>query len=142
MPTFAKGIFKPKNPSKYMGMKTIWYKSSWELVVMNMLDTNTSIMQWASESIKIPYKDPLTNRNTVYVPDFFVVYVDKNNKKHVELWEIKPKKQAFRESVGRSKVNQTEYIKNMAKWEACRIFCKQQNINFRILTEDDIFMKT
>ena len=36
--------------------------------------------KWASESIKIPFQNPLTGRHTVYVPDFFIQYNNKNGK--------------------------------------------------------------
>jgi hypothetical protein len=35
--------------------------------------------------------------------------------------------------------NQEQYIKNMAKWEAASKWCRQQNVKFRIINEDDIF---
>ena len=50
---------------------------------LKMCDENEAIQQWASESIKIPYRDPLTGKPTIYVPDFLVVFVD--NKKSNEL---------------------------------------------------------
>lgn len=135
----SRGRYQVKNPEKYVGNRTPIYRSSWELRVCMMLDNNPAIQKWTSEGIRIPYRCPLTGRQTVYVPDFFVHFVDKHGKQRAELWEIKPSNQAFRENVGRSKVNQAHYIKNMAKWEAARAFCKQQGIFFRIISEKDIF---
>ena len=103
---FAQGAFKLKNPEKYVGNGTPRYRSSWEFAVMKMCDENPGIQQWASESIKIPYRDPLTGKHTVYVPDFLVMYTDKNQTKHAELWEIKPRSQAVLEAVGKNKHNQ------------------------------------
>lgn len=136
---FAKSHYKLKNPEKYIGLGTPLYRSSWEMAVMKMFDENPAIQEWASESIKIPYRDPLTGKNTVYVPDFLVVYVDKNQKRHVELWEVKPAKQAFLESVGKNVYDQAQFVRNMAKWEVARRWCKKQGILFRIVTENDIF---
>jgi TnsA endonuclease N terminal len=136
---FAKSHYKLKNPEKYIGLGVPLYRSSWELVVMKMCDENPAIQQWASESIKIPYRDPLTGKQTVYVPDFFVVYIDRNQKKHAELWEIKPRNQAVIEAVGKDKYRQAHYIKNMAKWEVARQFCKQAGLVFRVVTEEDLF---
>ena len=56
----AKGKFTPKNPEKYIGQRDPTYRSSWELSFMLFCDNNPAIENWASESIKIPYKDPLT----------------------------------------------------------------------------------
>lgn len=136
---FASGKFTMKNPQKYIGTKIPQYRSSWEFSFMNFCDTSPSIQKWASEAINIPYKDPLSGRNTIYVPDFFIQYLDKNNKLNVELIEIKPSSQQIFEKVGKSKYNQAQYIKNQAKWAAAYAWCKQQGIKFRILNENDLF---
>lgn len=139
MAKFAQGRFEMKNADKYVGKKTPLARSSWEFVFMRMLDENPGVINWASESIQIPYQDPLTGRYTIYVPDFFMVYVDKTGKKHAEVIEVKPASQTFREQVGKSKYNQEQYIKNLAKWEAAQAWCKQQGIVFRVVNEGDIF---
>jgi len=139
MTKFAQGKFALKNPDKYVGNRSPTYRSSWEWAVMNMCDNNPSIAKWASEAIKIPYRCPLTGKQTIYVPDFFVNYIDKNGKQHAEVWEVKPASQAIREKVGKNKMNQAHYIKNMAKWEAARAWCSQQGIMFRVISENDIF---
>ncbi len=139
MPKFAKGKFTMKHPEKYVGTKMPIYRSSWEWHFMNFCDTNESIQKWASEAINIPYRDPLTNRNTIYVPDFFIQYVDKSGKMHVELIEIKPASQQLLERVGKNKYNQAQYVKNQAKWAAANAWCRQQGIKFRVLNQNDIF---
>lgn len=139
MPRFAKSFYQVKNPEKYIGTKQPYARSSWEFVFMKTLDEHPGVLHWASENVKIPYRDPLTNKSTVYVPDFFVVYVDKNKKQHAELIEVKPESQSLRESVGKNAVNQAQYIKNLAKWEAAHTWCKQKGITFRVITEKDIF---
>jgi hypothetical protein len=136
---FSQGSYKVKNPDKYIGVGAPRFRSSWELSVMKMCDENPAIEHWASESVKIPYRDPLTGKATIYVPDFLVVFVDKNGKKKAELWEIKPSNQAIKESVGKNKYNQAQYIKNVVKWEAAKNWCKQNNVQFRIITEKDLY---
>ena len=126
MPKFAQGRFEMKNPSKYVGKGKPLARSSWEFVFMRMLDEHPGVQNWASESVQIPYRDPLTGRHTIYVPDFFIVYSDKNGK-------------TLRERVGKSRYNQEQYVKNLAKWEAAVAWCKQQNIRFRVINEEDIF---
>jgi hypothetical protein len=106
---------------------------------MRTCDENPSIQKWASESIKIPYRDPTTGKQTIYVPDFLIVYVDKDGKKHAELVEIKPANQTMLEQVGKNFGRQMQYVKNMAKWEAARAYAKQMNITFRIINENDLF---
>ena len=136
---FARGKFAMKHPEKYIGNKVPTYRSSWEWSFMNFCDNNKSVQKWASEAIQIPYRDPLTGRQTVYVPDFFIQYVDKNSKMIVELIEIKPSSQQIIERVGKNKYNQAQFIKNQAKWTAANLWCKQQGIRFRILNENDLF---
>lgn len=136
---FSRGIYKPKNPEKYIGNKYPIYRSSWEQTFCMFCDNNPSIQQWASESIKIPYRDPLTGKSTIYVPDFLIVYIDKNMKSHAELIEIKPANQTLKERVGRNAYNQAQFVKNQAKWAAATQWAKQHGIRFRIITENEIF---
>lgn len=136
---FARGKFTPTKPEKYVGTKMPTYRSSWEWSFMRFCDTNESVQKWASEAISIPYRDPLTGRNTIYVPDFFIQYVDKFGKMHVELIEIKPASQTILERVGKNKYNQAQFIKNQAKWASANAWCKQQGIKFRIVNENDLF---
>jgi hypothetical protein len=138
---FSQGVYKVKNLDKYVGMKPPTYRSGWELTFMTFCDNNPSIQNWASEPVKIPYRDPLTGKNTIYVPDFLITYVDKNLKKHVEMIEIKPANQTLIEKVGKSAYNQSQYVKNMAKWEAANAWCRNQGIKFRIINETDIFYR-
>jgi len=142
MPRFAQGKFSLKNPDKYIGTKSPTYRSGWEFAFMKFCDEHPAVSQWASEAIKIPYQNPLTGKYTVYVPDFFIAYANKNGKQKVELIEVKPANQAFKENLGRSKHNQAHYIVNQAKWAAARAYCKQKGITFRIVTENDIFAGT
>lgn len=135
----SKGVYKVKNPEKYIGSHPPVYRSSWEVTFCQFCDNNPSIQEWASEPLKIPYRDPLTGKQTVYVPDFLICYVDKNLKKHVELIEIKPANQTLKERVSKNPYNQAQYVKNVAKWEAANAFCKNKNIRFRVITESDIF---
>ena len=136
---FAKGKFTMTHPEKYVGLTTPTYRSSWELSFMRFCDTNVSIQKWASEAVKIPYRDPLTGKQTVYVPDFFIQYVDKKGNMNVELIEVKPASQMILERVGKNKYNQAQYIKNQAKWASATAWCKQQGIKFRVLNENDLF---
>lgn len=139
MAKFAQGKFNMTQPEKYVGLKMPTYRSSWEWSFMKFCDTNPSVQKWASEAVKIPYRDPLTGKQTVYVPDFFIQYVDKTGTMHVELIEIKPASQSILERVGKNKYNQAQFVKNQAKWAAANIWCKQQGIKFRIVNENDLF---
>lgn len=122
-----------------MGNKTPTYRSGWEFAFMRFCDEHPAITNWASEAVKIPYRNPLTGKYTIYVPDFFIAYADKNGQKRVEVIEVKPENQTLKEKLGRSRHNQASWIVNQAKWEAARAWCKQQGIVFRVVSEHDIF---
>ncbi len=122
-----------------MGNKTPTYRSGWEFAFMRFCDEHPAVTNWASEAIKIPYRNPLTGKHTIYVPDFFIAYADKNGLKRVEVIEVKPENQSIKEKLGRSRHNQASWIVNQAKWEAARAWCKQQGIVFRVVNEHDIF---
>ena len=139
MSRFARGKFVPTHPEKYVGNRSPTYRSSWEWAFMRFCDTNESILKWDSEAVQIPYRDPTTNRNTVYIPDFFIQSVDKNGKILTELIEVKPQNQTVFEKVGKNKHNQLQYAKNQVKWRAAYAWCARQGIKFRILTEQDLF---
>lgn len=139
MSRFASGKYTIINPAKYVGKKNPTYRSSWELQFMRFCDSHPSVQKWASEAIAIPYRCPITGRQTIYVPDFFIQYIDKNTTLHTELIEIKPQNQTLREKVGRNKNNQIQYVKNVAKWRAAQTWCKAQGIKFRVVNEQDIF---
>ena len=99
---FAQGRFSLKNPDKYMGTKDPLYRSSWEFAFMKFCDESAAIAKWASEAVRIPYRNPLTGRYTIYVPDFFINYVDKGGQPHAEIVEIKPQNQSLKEKVGKN----------------------------------------
>ena len=140
MAKYAQGRFQPLNPQKYAGKLPITYRSSWELKFMTNLDEHPSILKWASESIRIPYINPMNpDRVSEYVPDFMIQYIDANGRQFVELIEIKPASQTTLEGAGRSAGNQLAVAVNTAKWEAASAWCAQKGIRFRVLNESDIY---
>ena len=138
MGKYANGQFQPTNPAKYVGRKTPTFRSSWEHSVMSFFDTNPAILQWASEAIHINYRNPFTGKNTIYVPDFFILYVDKNGRQHGEIIEVKPFKETTMENA-RSMRDKAAVALNSAKWAAARAYCAAQGLNFRVVTERDLF---
>jgi hypothetical protein len=139
MAKFAQGIYEVKNPQKYVGKGKPRYRSGWEMTFMMFADNNDKVIQWASESIQIPYRNPLTGKQTIYVPDFFIVYQDRAGRPIAELIEIKPSKQTNLQEAGRSRRDQAAVIVNQAKWVAAQAYCKRLGITFRVITENDIF---
>lgn len=139
MSRFSQGKFQIKNVAKYVGKRSPTYRSSWEWAFMRFCDSNPNVVKWASEAISIPYRCPLTGKQTIYIPDFFIQYLDKNGKMNTELIEVKPQNQTVREKVGKNRNNQIQYVRNMAKWRAAQAWCKAQGIKFRVINEQDLF---
>jgi hypothetical protein len=138
MANFRQGIYTVKNPQKYVGSGQPRYRSGWEMTFMMFLDNNENIVQWASESIRIPYRNPVTGKQSMYVPDFFITYRDRTNRMRAELVEIKPKKQSLIESKMSARDGAIVAV-NYAKWDAATKWCRRQGIIFRVITEDQIF---
>lgn len=142
MANWAQGKYVPKNPNKYIGKHQPRYRSSWELTFMMFCDNHDSILSWASEAIQVPYRNPLTGKQSIYVPDFFVLYENKNKVKVAEIVEIKPKKQSLIESKAASAKDKAVVAINHAKWAACNAFCKKNGLIFRVIDETMIFHKS
>ena len=138
MANYRQGAYTVKNTAKDVGRGTPRYRSGWELTFMMFLDSNENVLQWASESISIPYRNPLTGKSSMYVPDFLVTYRGPNNTTKAELIEIKPKKQSLVES----KMNANEraiVAVNYAKWDSATKWAKKNGLTFRVINEDQIY---
>ena len=141
MAKYAQGTYQIQNPDKYIGKGSPKYRSSWEHVFMRFCDNNPSVLQWASESIHINYRNPFTNKNTIYVPDFLIIYMDKNGHKHGEVIEVKPKKETSLKEA-KSLRDKAAVALNQYKWAAAAKWCQAQGLKFRVVNEQDIFHGT
>ena len=143
---WRQGYYQPKRPEKYVGdVNNIVYRSSWELEAFEFCDNNPNVIKWASEEIVIPYMVPTANggtRKARYFPDLYMEYKNRDGKVIRDLIEIKPHKQT-KTSRSRNPKNKmyenAVHMKNQLKWEAARNWCKQNGMNFRILTEKEQF---
>ncbi len=135
---YFQGTYTPVNPEKYVGTYPIVWRSSWEFKVMVMFDTNPNISSWASESLKIPYRNPFTGKYTVYIPDFVVSYVDADGMQKAEIIEVKPAKETFLEQAKTQRAKAAVAL-NTFKWAAAHACAKQHGMQFRVMTETNIF---
>ena len=138
MANYRQGDFAVKNAAKYVGTRAPRFRSGWEFTFMMFLDSNDNIVNWASEPVRIPYRNPLTGKMTNYVPDFIVTYRGPDNTLRGELIEIKPKKQSLIESK-QSQYDRAMVAINYAKWDAATKWCKAQGLTFRVINEDQIY---
>lgn len=141
MPNFRQGAYAVKNPGKYVGKGTPRYRSGWELTFMIFLDSNDNVLQWASESVAIPYRNPLTGKQSMYIPDFLVTYRGRNNTTVAELIEIKPKKQSLIESRASDRDRAIVAV-NYAKWDSATKWARRNGLTFRVINEDMIFRQS
>lgn len=103
------------------------------------LDTNSSVMEWSSEEIIIPYLSPIDNRYHRYFPDFFV-----RTNSGAMILEVKPLAQSVMPEPGKKKTKKylTEvmtYGINQAKWKAAEEYCLDRGWKFKVVTEHDLF---
>jgi len=138
MSRWAQGNYVIINREKYAGNGTPRYRSGWELNFMKFCDTNDHVLQWASESIAIPYRHPITGKVTQYIPDFLITYRNRDNTMRAELIEIKPKSQSVIESKMNSRDRAVVAI-NYAKWDAATKWARKNGLSFRVITENDMF---
>lgn len=140
---YKQGKFNPLNPQKYKGNPNeIYYRSGWELKLMILFDNNPNILQWSSEEIVIPYRDPINGHRRRYFPDFWIKKKEKDNQIIEEIIEVKPFKETIIPVKGRKKprtllAEQVKFVTNQAKFEAATDTCKKMGWKFTIITEKD-----
>ncbi len=142
-----KSIYKPSNPEKYQGnSNNIICRSSWERRFCAWCDNNPNILKWASEEFSIPYISPKDNRVHRYYPDYLIEVKESGGRVKKYVVEVKPKKQTQPpkkgERVTKSYVYESvTYAINQAKWKAAEEFCKDNGVEFKIITEDELGIK-
>ena len=142
-----KSKYKPIHPKKYQGNpNNIICRSSWERKFCQWCDRKENVISWASEEISIPYVSPKDNRIHRYYPDFLIKVREYNNRIQTYVVEVKPKKQTLppkkRKKITKSYIYECQtYAVNQAKWRAASEFCKDNRINFKIVTEDELGIK-
>lgn len=140
-----KSIYKPSHPEKYLGnSNNIICRSSWERQFCRYCDTNPNVVKWASEELSIRYISPVDGRPHRYYPDFLIEVKEKSGKLKKYMIEIKPKKQT-QPPVKKKRVTKgfileaKTYAVNQAKWKAAVEFCNDNLIEFKIITEDELY---
>ena len=145
---YHKGRYKPKHPEKWASQDIV-YRSSWELKFNKWCDNNPSVLKVASEKVVIPYFWEVDQQFHRYFVDYIIKVKTQSGEKTF-LVEIKPYKEAEfwltgkTPKKGRKKDStwQQELLtlsKNKAKWIAATKFCKARGIEFKIITEKELF---
>ena len=142
-----KGKYTPTNPRKYTGNPSnIIYRSLWERKFMVYCDANNKIIEWGSGEIIIPYLSPWDGRVHRYFPDFYIKVKQSNGTLKKFIIEVKPKKQTKPpKPVTRKTKRFINEVKtwsiNEAKWKYATEWCNNNDMEFKILTEDHLNIK-
>ena len=138
-----KSLFRPHNPRKYKGdVRNIICRSSWEYIFCSWCDLNENIIEWGSEEFFIPYRAP-DGRVRRYFPDFIMKVRENSGDIKTYVIEVKPAKQTRRPKP-RKKVTKSylyeckTYEVNQAKWKAASEWCKDRQVEFKIVTEKEL----
>jgi hypothetical protein len=144
MAKYLQGRFSPKNPEKYQGdASNIIYRSSWELKFMRRCDSDSNIVEWSSEETVIPYISPMDGRIHRYFPDFKVKTVQGKTL----LVEIKPRVYTQEpkkpKKITKRFINElATYSINKAKWKYAKEYCEDRKMEFVVLTEVELGIKS
>ena len=139
-----KGRYTPKNPKKYKGdYRNIVYRSLWERKFMVYCDNSDNILEWGSEEIIIPYLSPWDGKLHRYFPDFYIKVKQSDGNLKKFIIEVKPKKQTKPPKPVERKtkrwINEVRTFGiNEAKWKYASKWCNNNDMEFKILTEDDL----
>tara|TARA_B100000287_G_scaffold101199_1_gene93390 strand:- start:2226 stop:2669 length:444 start_codon:yes stop_codon:yes gene_type:complete len=139
-----KGRYTPKNPKKYKGdYHNIVYRSLWERKFMVYCDNSDNILEWGSEEIIIPYLSPWDGKLHRYFPDFYIKVRQASGDIKKFIIEVKPKKQTRPpEPVHRKTKKWLNEVKtysiNEAKWKSASEWCSNNDMEFKILTEEEL----
>ena len=142
-----KGRYTPKNPKKYKGdYHNIVYRSLWERKFMVYCDNSDNILEWGSEEIIIPYLSPWDGKLHRYFPDFYIKVRQASGDIKKFIIEVKPKKQTRPpEPVHRKTKKWLNEVKtysiNEAKWKSASEWCSNNDMEFKILTEDELCIR-
>ena len=140
---YKQGIYEIDNWDKYVGTQQPRYLSSLEYKFFKWADHCKHIIEWGSESVVVPYYNPVKQRQARYLVDIYIKYNDRDGVLRKELVEIKPSNQSKPPTKGgKSQVNYTKAVLtwevNRAKWEAASQYAIQHGMVFRVITEKHI----
>jgi hypothetical protein len=140
---FVQGIYKPKNPKKYIGAVPV-YRSMMELKAFRYLDNNPNVLSWSSESVVVPYVSPADGNIHRYFVDLVAKLQSKDGTIKKLLIEVKPERQTKPPVESAKKKQKTliyekyHWAINQAKWDAARKWCEKKGYTFIILNENHL----
>lgn len=140
---YKQGFFVPKRPAKVINImetdepQPIVFRSGWETTFANWLDTTDAITRWGSECVRILYKNPIKNKMSFYIPDFYMEYLDTFGNLKKVLVEVKPLKEAVLEKATNGR-DRLKFAENQMKWQSAIQYCHKRGIEFKIIHENNL----
>ena len=106
-------------------------------------DNSDNILEWGSEEIIIPYLSPWDGKLHRYFPDFYIKVKQSSGNIKKFVIEVKPKKQTKPPKPVHKKTKKwlsevKTYGINEAKWKSAKEWCEGNDMEFKILTEDEL----
>ena len=146
---FKQGFFEITKPEKYIGNNKPFFRSSWELKVMNFFQMNDNVIAWSSEKHVIPYKLPIeldgTGKLRRYFVDFYCEVKQNDGSIKKFLVEVKPLIQSIKPELPKSKRitkaykhNSIAFVVNHFKWSAAMQYCISKGYEWKVITEQEL----
>jgi hypothetical protein len=138
---FIQGIYTPINKQKYLGNGLPSFRSKLERDFFLFFDNNSNVVAWSSESVVIPYYNPVDNKVHQYFVDLLAAIKDNTGTINKYIIEIKPYSQTLPPGPPGKKRSSTilyenlMYNKNQCKWKAAHEWAAKKGMRFVILTE-------
>lgn len=139
------GAFHPNNPDKYVGnLCQIYYRSGWEFEFYKWLDDSPNVVRWSSESVQVPYINPLDKKQHRYFIDVYME-VMMGGEKIKWLIEIKPHKYTVFPKQPKKKtqsamknyvIDYNKTLVNIAKFKAAKYYSEQLGALFGVVSKD------
>jgi hypothetical protein len=133
---YVTGDFSKYNPKKYTGDRPIYYRSSYELRFMIIVELNPKVIKWSSEQIVIPYfmQEKLPNGKKIlrkhnYNSDF-TIWLDTGE---IYIIEVKPYNKSPQNNAQIKR--DPDVYKNACKWKAALQFAKLKGYQFKVVNE-------
>lgn len=148
---YYQGKYEIQNREKYIGNPDeVIYRSNYEKVFCKWCDLSQKVLRWGCEVVKVPYVNPETKKTSNYIVDFYVEIDNtkepENPKKYLievkpsnELQKPSPPKKVSAKAYENFEYQAKMYIKNMEKWKAAINYAKSRGMQFRFVTEKNLF---
>jgi len=146
---YINGVYNIRYKKKYKGDTTkIIYRSSYERKFCVYCDTSDKVLSWSSEPFTIPYNCPLLGKKREYLIDFYARIQNERGEINDFLIEVKPKaklrkpippKNQTLKKLQTYNTAMKEFLTNMAKFSAARLYAIKIGYKFIIVTEDILF---